>query len=77
MAIEKENLQQTIEEQPLEIEIDESQQEIPQDLEVLIKEIGDLDVDELSMESITFGDNLAESIEEDSLNTLCSSLSDH
>tara|TARA_R100001460_G_scaffold1882_3_gene6707 strand:- start:97 stop:2535 length:2439 start_codon:yes stop_codon:yes gene_type:complete len=77
MAIEKENLQQVETEGPLEIEIDESQQEIPQDLEVLIKEIGDLDVDELSMESITFGDNLAESIEEDILNTLCSSLSDH
>ena len=40
MAIEKENLQQVETEEPLEIEIDESQQEIPQDLEVLIKEIG-------------------------------------
>tara|TARA_R100000426_G_scaffold24715_1_gene21107 strand:- start:10701 stop:13139 length:2439 start_codon:yes stop_codon:yes gene_type:complete len=77
MAIEKQNQPQADNEQPIEIEIDQPQQEIPEDLEVLIKEIGDLDVEEFGMDNVTFGDNLAENIDEDSLNSLCSTLSEH
>ena len=77
MAIENNNQKPITDEEAIEIEIDAAAEPPPQDLEVLIQEIGDLDLEEIGMESLAFGDNLAESIDEDELGMLCSTLSDN
>ena len=75
MAIEKLNQKPVNEEEALEIEIGAVDSEIPPDVEVLIEEIGNLDVESLNLENASLGDNLAESIDEKELSNLCSSLS--
>jgi hypothetical protein len=77
MAIEKLNLDPVNEEEALEIEIGADDSPIPEDLEVLIEEISNLDLDAIGMEAVAFGDNLAESIDEDQLNVLGSKLNDN
>ena len=77
MAIENNNQKPITDEEAIEIEIDAAAEPPPQDLEVLIQEIGDLDLEEIGMESLAFGDNLAESIDEEELGMLCSTLSDN